>query len=103
MSIIVQKYGGTSVADPERISAVADRIVATRRDPEVSVSIVDEGAGIALEDREHMFEPFYTTKSSGTGLGLAMTQQIVDEHHGRLSVESTIGTGTIFTITLPRG
>lgn len=77
------------------------RIAAGRVDDEAVVRIIDEGAGISLKDRDHIFEPFYTTKSRGTGLGLAMTQQIIEEHSGRMEVESSVGSGTTFTIRLP--
>ena len=87
-------------ASPER-SQIRLR-AATLGDTEVSVSIRDQGSGISQRDREHIFEPFYTTKSRGTGLGLAMTQQIIEEHSGRLEVESIIGRGTTFTMILPR-
>lgn len=81
-------------------SCVAIRAVQTPK--QVVVEIADSGAGIAPDELDHIFEPFYTTKSSGTGLGLAMTQQIVEEHGGRLDVESTVGVGTTFRIILPQ-
>jgi signal transduction histidine kinase len=48
-----------------------------------------------------IFEPYYTTKEEGTGLGLALSKRIVEEHQGVLSVESTLGTGSLFTIRVP--
>ncbi|MFP4598119.1 MAG: ATP-binding protein [Persicimonas sp.] len=65
------------------------------------VSVRDHGDGITDEEFEHIFDPFFTTKSNGTGLGLAMTQQIVEEHHGQMSVESAVGQGAAFVIKLP--
>ncbi len=65
------------------------------------IAVADQGSGIDADTLDHIFEPFYTTKSSGTGLGLAMTQQIVEEHSGRLTVESSAGKGTTFTIAVP--
>ncbi|MBF0464562.1 MAG: HAMP domain-containing protein [Nitrospirae bacterium] len=70
-------------------------------DKEVSVKISDTGAGIAEEDIERIFEPFYTKKGKGTGLGLFITYNIIKNYKGDLTVESTPGTGTTFTITLP--
>ncbi|WP_158542302.1 sensor histidine kinase [Lujinxingia litoralis] len=65
------------------------------------VEIIDAGQGIELEARERLFEPFFSTKTRGTGLGLPMTQQIIEEHHGQLQVESTPGKGTRFYFELP--
>lgn len=63
----------------------------------------DTGAGIRPEHLEHVFEPLFTTKKAGTGLGLAVAWQIVERHGGRISVESEPGTGTTFHIVLPPG
>ena len=65
------------------------------------IEVEDSGAGMSAETQAHLFEPFYTTKSSGTGLGLAMTQQIVEEHGGSIQVESAANQGTTFRIELP--
>lgn len=65
------------------------------------VEVEDYGEGITPEALAHLFEPFFTTKSQGTGLGLPMTQQIIEEHHGQLKVESTRGEGTRFHFELP--
>jgi PAS domain S-box-containing protein len=65
----------------------------------VSISVSDEGAGI--EDVERIFEPYFTTKAKGTGLGLIISAQIVEDHRGRIRVESTVGVGTTVEILLP--
>ncbi len=69
----------------------------------VVVEVSDTGIGIPLENRTKIFDPFFTTKEvgAGTGLGLSVTYGIVTEHQGRISVESTVGRGTVFTIALP--
>jgi two-component system, NtrC family, sensor histidine kinase HydH len=67
----------------------------------VEVSVIDRGAGIAPKDRESIFNPFFTTKSSGVGLGLAIVSKIVDEHGGRITVESEPGDGSVFRVFLP--
>ncbi len=66
------------------------------------IVIMDSGHGIAPEDITRLFEPFYTTKGTqGTGLGLAIVWGIVEQHHGKISVESELHRGTTFTIRLP--
>jgi len=65
------------------------------------VSVADTGIGIAPEDRERIFKPFFSNKASGTGLGLSLTQRIVQEHGGSLGVTSTVGQGTTFVMRLP--
>ena len=69
------------------------------------ISIRDEGPGIAAEDMPHLFEPFFTTKQvgEGTGLGLSIAYGIVQEHGGRIEVESRLGEGSCFKIYLPEG
>lgn len=67
----------------------------------VCVRIVDTGPGIAEADRARIFEPFFSTKDGGTGLGLALTHEIVVEHGGRIDLVSAPGQGTAFTIRLP--
>jgi two-component system NtrC family sensor kinase len=77
-------------------------ISADRRGREVEVTISDNGAGIAPENIRHIFEPFFSTKGEfGTGLGLSITHDIVEKLGGRIDVESEVGSGTRFTITLP--
>ncbi len=67
----------------------------------VEVSVIDRGCGIAPKDRESIFNPFFTTKSSGVGLGLAIVSKIVDEHGGQIEVESEPGAGSVFRVFLP--
>jgi PAS domain S-box-containing protein len=75
--------------------------VRTARGPEayVTISVSDEGTGI--EDVERIFEPYFTTKAKGTGLGLIISAQIVEDHKGRIQVTSTVGVGTTVEILLP--
>ena len=65
------------------------------------IRISDTGAGITQENMVRLFEPFFTTKQNGTGLGLAVTRRIIEEHNGTIQVESQSGEGTTFTIMLP--
>jgi len=66
-----------------------------------SVRIVDNGAGIAPEKVAKIFNPFFTTKDHGTGLGMAIARKIVDAHQGGIEVSSQLGRGTEFRVTLP--
>ncbi|RMG33374.1 MAG: PAS domain S-box protein [Gammaproteobacteria bacterium] len=66
-----------------------------------SISVSDSGAGIHPTDMEHLFDAFFTTKESGMGMGLAITQTIIDDHHGKIHAESWPGKGSTFTIELP--
>ena len=68
----------------------------------VWVSVSDTGGGIAQEQINRIFEPFYTTRKKGTGLGLMIVQRIVRAHGGRIDLESHVGRGTTFRIWLPQ-
>lgn len=68
---------------------------------QLSITIKDTGIGILPENMARLFEPFFTTKPTGTGLGLAVTRRIVQEHHGHIAADSKPGEGTTFRITLP--
>jgi signal transduction histidine kinase len=69
----------------------------------IVLEVADNGPGMSADTRARMFEPYFTTKAEGTGLGLAVVHRIVTEHEGRLSVDETPGGGTTFRIWLPRG
>jgi PAS domain S-box-containing protein len=77
---------------------VAGRSIAAH----VQLQVRDTGSGIPAEQLAQIFEPLYTTKPGGTGLGLYIVQQIVAAHGGQMTVESVEGQGTTFTLTLPR-
>ncbi|MEX2262388.1 MAG: ATP-binding protein [Bryobacteraceae bacterium] len=67
----------------------------------VEIAVIDRGSGIEPAHREKIFDPFFTTKPGGVGLGLAIVAKIVDEHGGRMAVESEPGKGSIFRVLLP--
>jgi two-component system NtrC family sensor kinase len=69
----------------------------------VQIEIKDTGVGIPEENLQHIFDPFFTSKDEGSGLGLAVSHQIVQEHGGFVTVESTIGKGTFFFVHVPVG
>jgi signal transduction histidine kinase len=76
--------------------------VKTRADGGMAdVAVIDRGSGILPENRDNIFNPFFTTKPSGVGLGLAIVAKIVDEHGGKITVESEPGKGSVFHVLLP--
>lgn len=76
-----------------RIATDGDRVI---------LEVTDDGVGIPVEVQPHIFDPYFTTKATGTGLGLATVHDIVTEHGGRIVVTSETGRGTTFTLDLPR-
>jgi signal transduction histidine kinase len=66
------------------------------------LTFTDRGTGIAPEDMEKIFQPYFTTKEAGIGLGLAITERIIKEHGGEIRVESLPGEGTTFTVLMPK-
>jgi PAS domain S-box-containing protein len=77
------------------------RLSAERVDEEIRLGVSDSGVGISEEDLPKIFEPYFTTKENGTGLGLTITFKIVREHDGEITVSSRPGQGASFTIILP--
>ena len=68
----------------------------------MEIQVRDTGKGIPLRYLGRIYDPFFTTKSEGTGLGLSVVRQIINDHGGRISVQSEWGKGTIVKITIPR-
>jgi two-component system sensor histidine kinase HydH len=68
---------------------------------ETEIAVIDRGSGVAPEHRGSIFNPFFTTKKEGVGLGLAIVAKIVDEHGGRLEFDSEPGRGSVFRLLLP--
>ncbi|MBI5634586.1 MAG: PAS domain S-box protein [Nitrospirae bacterium] len=68
---------------------------------DVVLEVRDTGKGIPAEEMNSIFNPFFTTKSTGTGLGLAITHRIIQEHNGRIEVESEVDRGTVFRVFIP--
>jgi signal transduction histidine kinase len=73
----------------------------SKSDEEALVSFHDTGVGIPQEDFSKLFSPFFTTKAKGQGLGLPVCKRLVEAHGGEITVESRLGEGTTFTVTLP--
>jgi len=86
------------------LSIATRSVVRTGADPVgefVQVEIRDTGIGIPEDNLQHIFDPFFTSKDEGSGLGLAVSHQIVQEHGGFVTVESTVGKGTAFFVHVP--
>lgn len=66
------------------------------------IEVIDTGPGVAQELKERIFEPYFTTKSGGSGLGLPTTRRIVEEHGGRVEMHSEPGTGSSFAVVVPK-
>jgi signal transduction histidine kinase len=77
------------------------RIRTDKDETHVLVSFIDTGGGMSAESLSRVFEPYFTTKSSGSGLGLLIVRRIVREHGGELAIESNEGKGLTLTIRLP--
>jgi two-component system sensor histidine kinase HydH len=74
----------------------------TQQSDQIHLWVRDSGKGLSTEERAKMFDPFFTTRKDGTGLGLAMVQQIIEQHKGRIEVESNEGQGTCISVILPQ-
>ncbi|MGX7667760.1 sensor histidine kinase [Flavobacterium pedocola] len=72
-----------------------------REDGAAKIEVKDNGKGISIEDKNRIFEPKFTTKTSGMGLGLGIIKNIVESYHGTIDFESELGLGTKFNVTLP--
>ncbi len=71
-------------------------------DENICITIADNGKGISEADGERVFEPKFTTKTSGMGLGLAMVKNIVDAYDGTVGFTSQVNIGTVFNVKLPK-
>lgn len=76
-------------------------VIVTKIKNNVCIAIKDNGPGISSKVCEQIFDPFYTTRTQGTGLGLAVVQAVAKAHGGNVEIESTVGKGSIFKVTLP--
>jgi two-component system, sporulation sensor kinase E len=77
-------------------------IYGSYHDFEVRLSFQDSGKGMSSEEMQHLFQPFYTTKKNGSGLGLMTVQRIIREHGGQVEVKSSEGKQTTVTLILPQ-
>jgi two-component system sensor histidine kinase PilS (NtrC family) len=95
--------GGTSQGErlPDRNAGVTRDAVDTRPGGLAVLEFEDSGPGMSPELQDRIFEPFFTTKQDGTGLGLAVVRQIVEQHGGSIEIASEVGRGTCFRVLIP--
>ncbi len=93
--------GGTIRVRAENVPASQVRDIPLKPDKYIAISIEDHGIGIPKGHLQNIFDPYFSTKEKGRGLGLAVTRSIIEKHGGHIEVESTPGVGTTFTIYLP--
>lgn len=93
--------GGRLTVQAENVTLDAENAARLPAGRYVKIAFSDEGSGIRHEDLQRIFDPYFTTKSGGTGLGLASVHSIVSKHNGRIEVSSSVGKGTTFTFYLP--
>ena len=86
---------------PGAIVTVKTRLADTTEGQKAEIAVIDRGSGIDPKHLENIFNPFFTTKAEGVGLGLAIVSKIVGEHGGEIVVESTPGEGSVFRVYLP--
>ena len=72
-----------------------------QKEPHVHIRVTDNGVGIDPSKVGKIFVPYFTTKSTGTGLGLAMVRQIIENHQGTIDFDTELGVGTTFEIVMP--
>jgi len=93
--------GGQLSVISEQLSVNSDQSPISNLQSPVSISFTDTGVGIPEENLGKLFEPLFTTKAKGIGLGLALTKMLVEGHGGTIEVESEVGKGSTFTVRLP--
>ena len=100
----MREQGGTLKVTAQRVHSYSSLGFAVVPTPDrfVHFAITDTGSGMTKQQLAHLFEPLFTTKKGGTGLGLAVSYQIITRHEGFISAESTPGVGTTFHILLPQ-
>ncbi|MBM4299869.1 MAG: hypothetical protein FJ143_19160, partial [Deltaproteobacteria bacterium] len=98
-AIQAMKGTGTITLTSRSVSANGNRPAAEY----IQIEVKDNGVGIPEENLQHIFDPFFTNKDEGSGLGLAVSHQIVQEHGGFVTVESNVGSGTSFFVHVPVG
>ena len=104
------------IADKEQVEQVLINLIRNARENEATqitlsagitpgdhlfLRVTDNGTGIDPEVQERIFIPFFTTKPTGSGIGLTISRQIMHQHHGSITVQSKVGEGSMFTLLFP--
>lgn len=97
----VQAMQELAPGTPRELILKTSRVQSPDRRPLVALDVIDTGPGIDSDRMQKIFQPYFTTKSGGSGLGLPTTRRLIEGHEGRIKVHSEPGKGTAFTITLP--
>jgi signal transduction histidine kinase len=96
-NLLLNAQQATEQINNPKISVSLTRLEASQ---EVVIQITDNGVGISAEQQERIFTPYFTTKSSGSGIGLSVVRQIIEKHNGSIRFESVLNQGTTFYIRL---
>ena len=100
--VITNLLSNAAQASPAgAVVTVKTRLTDTAEGQKAEIAVIDRGSGIDPKHMENIFNPFFTTKAAGVGLGLSIVSKIVDEHGGQITVESTPGEGSVFHVYLP--
>jgi PAS domain S-box-containing protein len=92
--IRIKVYSHSTFEEPDLLGYKVENM-------EAVIEISDTGCGIRKEDRDRIFDPFFTTRPTGTGLGLSITKRIIEEHGGRIEVDSNVDNGAVFRLYIP--
>lgn len=99
--VILNLVRNAAQASPDH-SVIRLRLDAPAEHPsDRRLQVIDQGSGITAAHLERVFQPFFTTREKGTGLGLALTRKILEDHGGRVTIDSTVGAGTTVTLAWP--
>ena len=99
INLTLNALDAVSASSSDREAAIAT----ARNNGEVEVHVSDTGPGLSAAVQQRLFEPFFSTKPHGLGMGLTIVRSIVERHHGNLRAENRVVGGALFTVTLPAG
>jgi two-component system NtrC family sensor kinase len=102
VNLVANAIDASAPKSPVKISTAVITVPTAEAEKRYArIAVVDQGRGMDPTTLNRIFEPFYSTKKRGTGLGLAIVRQIVEQHDGRISLDSEVGKGTRFVVDLP--